>query len=123
MAAVHPALAARWAERRALRLLQQQGWCLLSNNWRCRWGELDLVVAKPERLLVVEVKGRTSASHDGGGIAALRRAKRQRLQRSCRCWLAAHPQHQDDQIALMAALVSLPPRRDPVRWIVLSDWG
>lgn len=119
----HPAVGGRWAEQRTLRLLQQHGWRLLSRNWRCRWGELDLVMAKPDRLLVVEVKGRSAAGFDGGGIAALRHSKRKRLQRSCLCWLAENPQHQGDQLALVAALVSLPPRRQPVRWLTLTAWG
>ena len=68
------ALAGGWAEQRALRLLRSRGWRLLDRNWRCRWGELDLVVRKPGRLLVVEVKGRCSGL-DGWGTAALQRGK------------------------------------------------
>lgn len=113
----------RWAEQRVLRLLQQRGWRLLDRNWRCRWGELDLVLCKPQRLLVVEVKGRSSLGRDGGGVAALRQAKRQRLARSCLCWLAEQPLHQCDRLELVAALVSLPPERRPIRWIHLNDWS
>lgn len=116
-------LAAGWAEQRALRLLLQQGWQLLDRNWRCRWGELDLVLAKPQRLLVVEVKGRVSPGPDGGGVGALRRCKRRRLERSFQCWLAAHPSHAEARVELVAALVCLPPQRRPVRWIRLTDWG
>ena len=39
------------------------------------------------------------------------------------CWLASHPEHDHDAVQLVAALVSLPPFRAPVRWLVLSDWG
>lgn len=119
----HWELAAGWAEQRALRLLLLQGWHLLSRNWRCRWGELDLVLAKPGRLLVVEVKGRSGSGPDGAGLAALRRGKRRCLVRSFACWLADHPSYCDCQVELVAALISLPPRRRPVRWIRLSDWG
>jgi putative endonuclease len=117
------AIQGRWAEQRVLRLLQQRGWRLLARNWHCRWGELDLVLAKPQRLLVVEVKGRSGLGRDGGGVAALRVAKRRRLARTCLCWLAAHPQHQGDGLELVAALVALPPARRPVRWIRLNDWA
>ena len=43
-----------WAEQRALRLLRQQGWWMLQRQWRCRWGELDLLLHKPGRLLLVD---------------------------------------------------------------------
>ncbi|MFM7237669.1 MAG: YraN family protein, partial [Cyanobium sp.] len=72
----------RWAEQRALRLLQSRGWRLVSRNWHCRWGELDLVLSKPGRLLLVEVKGRGCGARDGEGLGALRRAKRKRLARA-----------------------------------------
>ena len=58
-----------WAEQRALRLLQQRGWQLVVRNWRCRWGEIDLLVEKPGRLLLVEVKGRRRCGPDGWGWA------------------------------------------------------
>lgn len=120
MASTNPAISGRWAEQRVLRLLQQQGWELASRNWHCRWGELDLVMCKPRRLLVVEVKGRSACGSDGWGVAALRFGKRRRLASSCLCWLADHPQHQLHELELVAALVSLPPMRKPVRWIRLN---
>ncbi len=106
-----------WAERRALVLLHRRGWRLLSRNWRCRWGELDLVLAKPGRLLLVEVKGRAASSWDGAGVAALGAGKRRRLRRAWSCWLAAHPQLAHLPVEQVAALVPLPPSRARVRWI------
>jgi putative endonuclease len=110
-----------WAEQRVLRLLRLRGWTLLARNWRCRWGELDLVLHKPGRLLLVEVKGRRPGSRDGGGMAALRRSKRQRLKRAWSCWLAAHPRWEQTPVEQVAALVPLPPATAPVRWIRLGD--
>lgn len=110
------AVAGRWAEQRALRLLRLRGWQLLDRNWRCRWGELDLVLGKGRRLLVVEVKGRSSGV-DGWGAAALGARKRQRLNRAFACWQAAHGDRAEDPAELVYALVPLPPARGPVRWI------
>lgn len=106
-----------WAEQRALRLLLARGWTLVERNWRCRWGEIDLVVAKPGRLLLVEVKGRRPGSADGGGRASLRSGKRRRLERTWRCWLAAHPQWAHLPVEQVAALVLLPPGPARVLWI------
>ncbi|MEB3333315.1 MAG: YraN family protein [Synechococcaceae cyanobacterium] len=108
-----------WAEQRALRLLRSRGWRLLERNWRCRWGELDLVLEKQGRLLLVEVKGRRGAGPDGAGCAALRSGKRQRLQRAWACWLADHSEHGDAPVEWVAALVPLPPSVAPVRWLRL----
>ncbi len=37
-----------------------QGYAVVARNWRCRDGELDLVVRKGRELVFVEVKARTS---------------------------------------------------------------
>jgi putative endonuclease len=112
----HPRLAGGWAEQRALRLLRQRGWHLRARNWHCRWGELDLVLEKRQRLLLVEVKGRRSGL-DGWGAAALQRGKRRRLERAWQCWLAAHTHETSRPVELVYALVPLPPLRGAVRWI------
>jgi putative endonuclease len=112
-----------WAEQRALRLLRQRGWRLLARQWQCRWGELDLVLAKPgqpERILVVEVKGRRRCGPDGWGRGAVHRRKRLRLEQSWQCWLASEPQWAEASVELVLALVPLPPVRAPVRWIRLE---
>ncbi|MFM7240086.1 MAG: YraN family protein [Cyanobium sp.] len=112
----HPRLGGGWAEQRALRLLQRRGWRLRARNWHCRWGELDLLLEKPDRLLLVEVKGRRSGV-DGWGVAALQRGKRRRLERAWLCWLAEHPGEATRPVQLVYALVPLPPQRGAVRWI------
>ncbi|MCP9850492.1 YraN family protein [Cyanobium sp. Morenito 9A2] len=109
-----------WAEDWALGQLEAAGWRLVSRNWRCRWGELDLLVAKPGRLLLVEVKGRSRAGADGWGAAALGFSKRQRLLRAWLCWQADHPEWSGAQLEWVAALVPLPPALGPVRWFRLE---
>ena len=94
---------------------------LLDRQWRCRWGELDLVLAKPPRLLLVEVKGRSRGGPDGWGQAALGAAKRARLRRAWACWLLEHPEWAGAPVEQVFALVALPPSPPAVRWIRL--WG
>ena len=107
-----------WAEQRAQRLLRRAGWRPVARRWRCRWGELDLVLHKsPQRLLLVEVKGRRRCGRDGWGCAGLNRRKRARLEAALALWLAAHPVYGHCHVELVAALVPLPPARGPVRWM------
>jgi putative endonuclease len=115
------ALHGNWAEQRALRLLQQQGWRLIVRNWRCRWGEIDLLVQKPGRLLLVEVKGRSRCGPDGWGVGAVHRRERYRLEQAWRCWLLDHPDWQGCSLQVVVALVPLAPALQPVRWIPLTS--
>ena len=104
------------AEHHALMLLQAKGWVLLDQNWRCRWGELDLVLAKNRHVLVVEVKGRRAASIDGHGLAAFHPQKRRRMARAIHCWRKRNPQWGDKLLRVVLVLVPLAPSKVPVRW-------
>lgn len=76
-------------EQLAVDHLTGQGWTILVRNWRCRYGELDVVAADPATATVVfvEVKARTG---DGfGGLAyAVPTRKVHRLRRLAALWLA-----------------------------------
>lgn len=109
-----------WAEQRALRLLCSRGWRPLARQWRCRWGEMDLLLHKPQRLLLVEVKGRRGCGADGWGVASLDRRKWRRLEATYGLWLAEHPAYRHCGLELVCALVPLPPARGSVRWV---RWG
>lgn len=44
----------------AARFLRDKGYCILSSNYRCRFGEIDIVAADDTYLVFVEVKTRAS---------------------------------------------------------------
>lgn len=69
-------------EDRALRYLQQQGLHLVFRNYRCRRGEIDLIMRQHDCLVFIEVRYRASTAF-GGAAASVTRGKQQRL------WLAA----------------------------------
>jgi putative endonuclease len=75
-------------EAQAARHYEAQGYTVLDRNWRCRDGELDLVVCRGRCLVVCEVKTRTSATF-GLPAEAVTRAKQDRLRLLARRWLAA----------------------------------
>jgi putative endonuclease len=80
----------RRGEDLAAHHLQQQGLVILSRNWRCREGELDLVATDRSRLVVVcEVKTR-SAARFGSPAEAVTRRKANRIRRITQVWLTAH---------------------------------
>ncbi|GAA1965147.1 YraN family protein [Microbacterium deminutum] len=80
----------RAGEDRAARYFEERGYRILSRNWRCRAGELDLVVADRSHVVVVEVKTRRGDAF-GHPFEAIDARKRSRLWRLTAAWMAAHP--------------------------------
>ncbi len=66
------------AENKALTYLTEQGLCLVMRNYRCRLGEVDLIMSDKEYLVFVEVRARTHRSF-GGGLASITMAKQKKI--------------------------------------------
>lgn len=49
---------ARWGEELAAQYLERQGCVVLRRNWRCPYGEVDIIAQEGDTLLFVEVKAR-----------------------------------------------------------------
>ncbi|AXH94887.1 YraN family protein [Ornithinimicrobium avium] len=71
----------------ALAHLEALGWVVVERNWRCRLGEIDLVLRDPDGLLVFcEVKTRRS-DRCGLPVEAVGRDKARRLRTLAWAWL------------------------------------
>jgi putative endonuclease len=73
------ALAAAWYEARGGRVL--------ARNWRCREGELDLVVLVGRTVVFCEVKARSSLAF-GSPLEAVTTAKQTQVRSLARRWLS-----------------------------------
>jgi putative endonuclease len=71
-------LAGQAGEDRALAHLQQHGLTLVTRNFRCKGGEIDLIMQDRDTLVFVEVRQRADARH-GGAAASVTGAKQARL--------------------------------------------
>jgi len=65
---------------------QARGYAVVARNWRCKEGELDLVLAEGRLYVFCEVKTRTTDAF-GAPQEAVTRAKQQRLRRLAARWL------------------------------------
>jgi putative endonuclease len=79
----------RQGEDLACRYLEGQGLVVLSRNWTCRDGELDVVAVEGDRLVVCEVKTRSGPAW-GRPDEAVDQRKLSRLRRTALRWLASH---------------------------------
>lgn len=71
----------------AARYLERLGFTIVERNWRCRFGELDLIARRRDLTIFVEVKTRTSRAF-GGPLEAITRIKAARLRRLVGQWCA-----------------------------------
>lgn len=76
-------------EDRARTYLQARGLRLLEQNYRCRFGEIDLIMQDRDTLCFIEVKYRASDAF-GGSIDALPRSKQRKIVKTALFYLAAN---------------------------------
>jgi putative endonuclease len=82
-----PAIGRR-GEDAALDHYLRDGYRLVARNWRCRLGEIDLVVARGSVVVVCEVKTRRGSSL-GGPWESVTARKQQRLRRLAQAFLSS----------------------------------
>ncbi|NJN63199.1 MAG: YraN family protein [Coleofasciculaceae cyanobacterium RL_1_1] len=106
------------------RWLRSHGWTIVAQQWRCRWGELDIIAvpprlshreASPDRhsvaqhparsLLFIEVKTRNANNWDADGALAISALKQAKLWRAVRVFLSRHPEYSEAVCRFDVALV------------------
>jgi len=76
------------AEQAALVFLKAKGLRLVARNWRCKGGEIDLVMQQGSTLVFVEVRSRSGMGF-GGAAASITATKQARIILAARHYLAA----------------------------------
>ncbi|WP_395667192.1 YraN family protein [Methylocella sp.] len=77
------------AEQAAILLLRLKFYAILDRRYAVKGGEIDIVARRGATIAFVEVKARGEMDR---ALEAVTPAKRRRLSRAARVWLAAHPQ-------------------------------
>ncbi len=94
--------------------LQQQNWQVLAQQWRCRWGEVDIIARKGSSLIFVEVKTRQSANLDQDGLLAINARKQRKLIQTASLFLSQFPQLSELNCRFDVALVRHDPTDPPI---------
>ncbi|MFO1430390.1 MAG: YraN family protein [Candidatus Competibacteraceae bacterium] len=77
------------AETLACRYLERQGLVLIERNYRCRTGEVDLIMRDGDCLVFVEVRSRRHSRY-GTPAETVTRTKQQRICRAAAHYLLTH---------------------------------
>ena len=84
-----PAARGAWAEDLACRHLIDKGLRLLQRNYRCRHGEIDLVMREGRTIIFVEVRLRSRTDY-GSGAESVDTRKQARIFSSAEHYLQRH---------------------------------
>jgi putative endonuclease len=76
-------------EDAAAEAYRRRGYRIVARNWRCRLGEIDLVIERGGMLVFCEVKSRRGAGF-GGGYEAVTLRKQAKLRALAEAFLQAH---------------------------------
>ena len=101
------------AEATALAWLRRRGARLVARNYRCRSGEIDLIVADGEVLVFVEVRQRQDDRY-GSAAESVTLAKQRRLALAARHFLASRSELPPCRFDVIGIDSGSPAR---VRWI------
>ena len=78
---------AKKGETLASNFLKENGYTILTRNYRRRSGEIDIIAMEGDYLVFIEVKTRTGTSH-GHPLEAITLRKQRQISKVAQCYLA-----------------------------------
>jgi len=102
------------AEEHARDYLVQQGLVWLASNYRCRLGEIDLIMQDGVYLVFIEVRSRRVSTH-GNALESVTYTKQQKLMKTAMFYLTANKLHEQHPIRF--DVVSLQGQPVEMSWI------
>ena len=104
-------------EDNARKFLRKQGLQLIESNFRCRLGEIDLIMQHDDCVCFVEVRFRKSGDYGGAG-ASITVAKQRKIIRAARFYLAQNAALANRPLRFDALLIEPgPDGRPDYNWI------
>jgi putative endonuclease len=104
------------AEGAALKYLERRGLALVTRNYRCKLGELDLVMEHDDVLVFVEVRLRNNARY-GDGRESVTYQKQRKLTLAAGVFLMRHPRFQNSRCRFDVVSVTKRNYRAHCEWI------
>ncbi len=106
----------KWAEDLALTHLLGNGLALKTSNYRCRRGEIDLIMVDGETLVFVEVRFRSNPEF-GDGAQSIDSRKRNRIITAARYYLLQHTRPEQYPCRFDVVSVSSRSGQHSIDWI------
>lgn len=104
----------RAAENHARRHLEREGLVFVEANYRCRAGEIDLIMRQEGTIVFVEVRYRKGQSY-GGALESIDSGKQRRLRAAAEHYLQRRRSAADSPCRFDVVLITGSPRQ--MEWI------
>lgn len=106
----------RIAERLARRFLLDRGLTAVTANYRCRFGELDLIMRDARLLVIVEIRYRRRFTH-GGPIESISAAKQRKIVRATQHFIRGHAAWRNAPVRFDVVGLAGTLQAPDIRWI------
>lgn len=106
----------RAAEQLACRFLTDRGLTAVTTNYRCRYGELDLIMRDGALLIVVEIRYRRRSVF-GGPIESISPAKQRKIALTTQHFIRRHPAYRNDPVRFDVVGLTGTLRAPDIRWL------
>jgi len=106
----------QWAEELAYTYLCEHGLQIIQRNYRCKAGEIDLIMLERNILAFIEVRYRQSQRY-GGSLESIDQRKQQRIFTTATHYLQAHHWAQNHPCRFDVVLISGALSYPQLRWI------
>ena len=107
--------AGRTGEQFARRWLEARGLRHICSNFRCRYGELDLVMLERDCLVIIEVRYRRNDNY-GGALPSITAAKLQRIATTIQYLLRQYRQLRELPLRFDVLALAGPLNKPTVTW-------
>jgi putative endonuclease len=104
------------AEKLAATFLAERGLKLVTQNYHCRFGEIDLVMMDAKTLVFVEVKLRSN-NQFGGAAASITPQKQQKMILTAQHYLQQHVKNQNQIACRFDAILMNKADLNSIDWI------
>ena len=106
----------RVAEAIAYRFLIERGLTAVTTNYRCRYGELDLVMRDGSLLIVAEIRYRRRLAF-GGPLASISPAKERKIVKATRHFIYKYPAYRNAPVRFDVVGITGDLRSPDIHWI------
>jgi putative endonuclease len=104
------------AEKLAATFLANHGLKLVTQNYHCRFGEIDLIMTDAKTLVFVEVKLRSN-NQFGGAAASITPQKQQKMILTAQHYLQQHVKNQHQTACRFDAILMDKANINSIEWI------